>query len=308
MARTTTTATTTGNGGAPAAKTGERPLAGGADRPEADGNLVLDELGERLDAFRRLRKDDPAGADAVLDDFGAHGKAEQDIVFELSAHRPLYLPDRFEEAHRLLMRSLEVLDRNGARAPKLPPVGPLQPVASFGVQLVTRFIVRSYQSSVINAVKNLYVRRESQCAPLVPERAMLRRARIDAERVAPTMKKSPLGLPTFLAGGAALSGGLSWVGRAAATASSGKVPLVIATVLLALVALGVSWVVLRGAGVARKRIRLTVDRPVKALYETIGACGKPPRDQSRQFALVAVLLTGVGVLVVVAGAIAAVFA
>ena len=156
------------------ATTADRPLAGGADRPDTDGNLVLDELGERLDAFRRLRKDDPAGADAVLDEFGAQGKAEQDIVFELAARRPLYLPDRFEEAHRLLLRSLEVLDRNGARAPKLPKVGPLQPVASFGVQLVTRFIVRSYQSSVINSVKNLYLRRESQCAPLVPSRVARR--------------------------------------------------------------------------------------------------------------------------------------
>lgn len=115
-------------------------------------------------------------------------------------------------------------------------------------------------------------------------------------------------VPTFLAGGAALSGGLSSVGRAAATARSGKLPLVIATIALALVALALSWVVLRGAGTARKRIKLTLDRPSKALYETIGACGKPPKDQARQFALIAIILTGAGVLVVGVGAIAAVFA
>jgi hypothetical protein len=157
-------------------------------------------------------------------------------------------------------------------------------------------------------VKNLYLRRESQSAPMSPDRAVLRRARIDAERVAPTMKKSPLGLPTFLAGGAAVSGGLSSVARAAANAKSGRIPLLIATVVLALLALGLSWVVLRGAGTARRRIKLTIDRPLKALYETIGACGKPPKDQARQFALIAVLLTGAGVLVVAIGAVAAFFA
>ena len=69
------------------------------------------------------------------------------------------------------MRSLEVLDRNGARAPKLPSMGPLQPVASYLVQLVARFIVRNHQASVINAIRNPYPRREAQCAAQSPERA-----------------------------------------------------------------------------------------------------------------------------------------
>lgn len=275
----------------------------GRDEEDHDRNLVLDEIGDRLDAFRKLSKDDQAGADAILDEFEVSGKAEQDIVFELSARKPLYLPGRFEEAHRLAMHSLEVLDRNGARGPKLPKLGPLQPVASYFVQLVTRFIVRNHQDRVIKAIKNLYIRRETQCAKDAVERHMLRRARIDAERIAPTLKKNPLGVPTFLLGGAFLSGILSFLGGAAQSAQSGKLALIIATVVLTLVTLGVSYVVLVGSAVARKRIKLTLDRPTRALWETIGACGKPPKDDAKQFALIAIILSGLGLLIVVIGLI-----
>ena len=203
----------------------------------------------------------------------------------------------------MLFRSLEVLDRNGARGPKLPKLGPLQPVASYFVQLVTRFIVRNHQDRVIKAIKNLYIRRETQCAKDAVERHMLRRARIDAERIAPTLKKNPLGVPTFLLGGAFLSGILSFLGGAAQSAQSGKLALIIATVVLTLVTLGVSYVVLVGSAVARKRIKLTLDRPTRALWETIGACGQPPKDDAKQFALIAIILSGLGLLIVVIGLI-----
>lgn len=265
-------------------------LAEGAEDADDERGLILDELGDRLDAFKALSKNDEAGADALLDGFEVSGKVEKDIVFELSARKPLYLPGRYEEAHRLAMRSLEVLDRNGARPPKLPALGPLQPVASYLVQLVTRFVVRNHQANVVNQIKNLYTRREAQCLPYSTERSMLRRGRIDAEKVAPTLKKNPLGVPTFLLGGAFLSSIISTLGRTAASTTKNKLGLGIAAVVLFLVLLGISWVVLRGSAVARKRIRLTLDKPLKALYETIGACGKPPKDQSWTFALLSILL------------------
>jgi hypothetical protein len=43
--------------------------------------------------------------------------------------------------------------------------------------------------------------------------------------------------------------------------------------------------------VARRRIRLTTDPPLEALWETIGRCGHPPRDQARAIAFVAIILT-----------------
>ena len=273
------------------------------DGPAAEAeekSAMLDEFSDRLAAFRALtRGDDPEATDRILGEFGARGTVERDIVREISARKPLWMPDRFEEAHRLVMRSLEVLDRNGARSVK-PKLGPLSPVAAFLVQLVTRFIVRNYQAEVITQIKNLYVRREANSAPNIPERFMLRRARIDAERMMPTLKKNPLGVPTFLLGGAALSSLTSALGNAIEGANT-KIGLIIASLLLFAVLALITWAVLRGAAVARQRIRLSLDKPLHALWETIGACGKPPRDSAKAFALIATIVTVVSFIVLPLG-------
>ncbi len=47
---------------------------------------------------------------------------------------------------------------------------------------------------------------------------------------------------------------------------------------------------LKGAAIARRRIKLTTDQPLDALYQTVGRCGRPPQDQARLFALVALIL------------------
>lgn len=265
-----------------------------------DGNLVLDELEERFERFRILRKTDSAEADRVLDELGAHSSVDRDIVLELSSTRPLGHPERFPDAHALVMRSIEVLDRNGGRGVKVAGLGPLGAVASPLVQLVARFIVRSHQATVIDAVRHLYARREASCAFADPARPMLSRARIHAERVASGYKRNPIGLPSLLivAGGAALSS----LGRSAAQAISATTGFaVVATIVSFLVFGAAAWIILRGAAVARRRIRLTVDRPLEALWETIGRCGRPPRDQARQFAFYAILLTALGWIVVPIG-------
>ncbi len=274
-------------------------LDGPAAEPE-EKSALLDEFSDRLSAFRTLTHgDDQVATDRILGEFGATGKVERDIVRELSARRPLWMPDRFEEAHRLVMRSLEVLDRNGAR-PVNPKLGPLTPIAAWLVQLVARFIVRNHQAEVITQIKNLYIRREANAAPNIPERFMLRRARIDAERIMPTLKKNPLGVPTFLLGGAVLSSLTSALGNAIEGAKT-KIGLIIASLLLfALLAL-ITWAVLRGAAVARHRIRLSLDKPLNALWETIGACGKPPKDSAKAFALIATVVTVVSFIVLPLG-------
>jgi hypothetical protein len=271
-----------------------------------DRNLVVDEFTERLAAFKQLSKDDVEGASALLEHFGAKGKVEADIVKEMAAIRPLYLSGRFEEAHRIAMRALEVLDRNGARSPKLPPMGPLAPIASFMVQLVARFIVRNHQAEVIKAIKHIYIRRESQCAPTSPERFIVRRARIDAERVQPTLRSNPIGVPAFLLGGAFLSSIVSAIGRGLTNAGSSRIGVLIAAVVLSVVIAAASWTVVRGAAIARSRIRLSLDKPLNGLWETIGAAGKPPKDQARAFALIATILPVLSTLVLLIGIIVAV--
>jgi len=57
-----------------------------------------------------------------------------------------------------------------------------------------------------------------------------------------------------------------------------------------MVIVGVAWVILRGAAVARRRIHMTLDGPLQALWQTVGRCGKPPQDPSRNIALIAVIL------------------
>ena len=62
-----------------------------------------------------------------------------------------------------------------------------------------------------------------------------------------------------------------------------------------------SWMILRGAAVAHHRIRLTTEEPMKALWETIGRCGRPPEDDAQTFAVYAIILTVVGWLVIPLG-------
>lgn len=264
---------------------------------DSEKHLVLDELSERLDSLRVLRADSPDEAESMLATLGAAGKVEQDILSELSKIKPLWLPDRFEEAHRMFMRAMEVVDRNGSRNAKLPRLGPIQPIAAYLVQLFTRLIVRNYQQKVIDRVRHLYGRREANSVWGSDVHRMLRRARIDAERVAPALKGKALGLPTFLLGGAFISSIFSTIGQAASAAIKstwGKT--VIGVIAVALLA-SLSWVVLYAAATARRRIQLSLDQPLRALFETIGACGEIPRDDSRTFAILALVFTVLAIIV-----------
>jgi hypothetical protein len=114
-------------------------------------------------------------------------------------------------------------------------------------------------------------------------------------------KKKPVGVPTFLVGGAAASGvgsGLQFLTDAAFGTTVGRA-ITVAAVFLLIAA--VAWIVVRGAAAARRRIKLTVEQPMAALWETVGRCGRPPKDPSRQFAIYAIALTLVGWLVIPAG-------
>ena len=245
---------------------------------------------DQIDSLRVLRADTDEEKGALLEQIGGKGVVEQEMVTQMAAVRPLQHPDRFEEAHRLVMRGIEVLDRNGQRPATLPRLGPLRPVATWLVQLVTRWIVRNHSSRLLGRICGLYERREANSDWSTREHAMLRRARLDARRVQAGMSGKALGLPTFLLGGAflgSIASALQSVARAALDSRAGVIVLsAIVTGILA----ALSWVALYSAGVARRPIRLSTDQPVKALWETIGAAGKPPRDESYNFAAYAIAL------------------
>jgi hypothetical protein len=249
-------------------------------------DLLLD----RIDALRVLRADSPEQKGAILEQIAGRGKPEQDIVNELAKVRPLWRPDRFEEAHRMAMRSLEVLDRNGVRPPQMPRLGPLKPLASYVVQQMTRWIVKGYQNRLVTRLRRLYERREANTEWGSREHAMLRRARINAVQVEQGFKGDQLGLPTFLLGGAILSSVVSALRAFVDWAISGIVGVMVFAVVLAVVFASLAWAALYAAGVARRRIRLSTEQPIKALFETIGACGNPPKDDSYNFAAYAIVL------------------
>ena len=251
---------------------------------------IDDLLLDRIDALRVLRADSPEQKGAILEQIAGRGKPEQDIVKELSKVRPLWRPDRFEEAHRMAMRSLEVLDRNGVRPPQMPRLGLLKPVASYVVQQMTRWIVKGYQNRLVTRIRKLYERREANTEWGSREHVMLRRARINAVQVEQGFKGDQLGLPTFLLGGAILSSIVSALRAFVGWAISGIVGVVVFAIVLAVVFAGLAWAALYAAGVARRRIRLSTEQPIKALYETIGACGNPPKDDSYNFAAYAIVL------------------
>ncbi len=281
-----------------------RATTGAEDRDGASterANLVLDDLDERFQAFQAFRKSDSKATESILNALGAQDDVDRDIVLELSAPRPLGHPDRFPQAHRLAVRALEVLDRNGARGVRVGGLGPLGPVAAFFVQQVAHFIVRSYQATVVDRMLWLYARREANAAHDDPQRRLLTRARIHMQRLAPGFKRNPLGIPTFLVGGAVVSTLLRVVLDALTTALDSLWSRVAVTVALGLLIAAAAWIILRGAAVARRRIRLTTAPPLEALWETIGRCGRPPRDQSRVIALIAIVLTFIPWIVVPIG-------
>lgn len=267
--------------------------------PQAD---VLDEFGEKLRAFNALRKNDKGAAETILLQLGGNGPVERDIVRDLSLPRPIYIPDRFEEAHRLAMKSLEVLKRNGSRSVRIEEgIGPLRAVAAFVVQFFMRLMVQRYIASAIGGLDDLYTRRSTWTAKGSVEADMLQRARLQVARVAPAYKGKKAGLPSFLLGGAALSSVLSAVQSAADSIRANWILIIATTLAFLLLLLGSAWCALRAAAVARNRIHLTTDKPLNALYETVGAAGNPPSDSSFQFALFALLAMAIAWIVIPVG-------
>ena len=278
-----------------------------AEAQAEERNLVLDELDERLEAFNAFRKSDSDKADEVLRELGGADPVGRDIILQLAGKRPLGHPEKFMAAHTGAIRSLEVLDRNGARGVKIRILGPLNPVAGFLVQLVTRFIVSNHQKNLVNNMQKLYARREANCMPGDPGRSMLNRARRDADLVAEGFKKNPIGVPSVLLGGAVFSAAISTVmNTIVAGVGNRSTRIVLALALFALLG-AVSWIILRGSAVARRRIVLTTDKPFKALYETIGRCGNPPSDQSKLFALIAMIILAASWIFIPLGLIGAFF-
>ena len=264
-----------------------------------DDHLILDEVTQQLaTTFQLLSGDPDEAAERALAEIGVDTRTEAALLGEIAAAGPLAHPDRFEQSHRLVMRALEVLDRDGWKHPVLRRLGPFSGAAGGAVQFVARTIVRGHVSNVVHALSRLYARRESQSQTASAERRMLARARIQADRLALGYKGGSLPLPTVLIGGAAVPVLASIARQFGAVKGQGPLLVVPLGVILAIVFAVLAWVLLQGAGLAHRRIKVTLDPSLAALYETIGHCGNPPRDDSAAIAAAAIALTALAWFVV----------
>jgi hypothetical protein len=261
--------------------------------PGKRDRLFVDELTDQLDrTFRLLRGDTDQAASLAFADIAINSRAEADLVNELSAREPLAYPDRFGDAHRLVMRALEVLDRDGWKHPRLRRLGPVTGAFEWPVEFVARYVVRSYVANVVRQLGRLYARRESQAETMSAERRSLARARIQVDRLSIGYRGGASGLPTVLVGGAALPVVAS-LARQFGAVKPGEAPFLVGGAVFFVVFAMLAFVLLQGAGLAHRRVLVVSRQPLQALYETIGHCGRVPEDDSATIAAVAIGLTAI---------------
>ncbi len=255
---------------------------------ETEHEELLEEIDNPIERLKLLSGNDDEVA-KYLDAIEVTSPREREMMREISRTRPLARPDLFPPAHREMVEALESLARHGYHGTTAGThTGPLRAAIRWGVQLVARYLVVSHIRDLSTRLRNLYGLREIQAVPGTEERRELRRARLDADRMVDALETRELALPAFLL---ALALPLfASVGRATGILSSTAVATAIGVVGM-LLALAASWVILRGAALASRRIRLATRGPLNALWNSIGWCGKPPKDQTRTFVLVSVGLT-----------------
>jgi hypothetical protein len=250
---------------------------------------LLGEVDNPIERLKLLSGNDEEIA-KYLDTIEVTSPREREMLREIARTQPLARPDLFPQAHRNMVEALESLARHGYHGTTAGSrAGPLRPVIRWGVRLVARYLVVSHVRNVSNRMRNLYGLREIQALPGSDERRELHRARLDGERMCEALETRELALPAFLVGGAVLP----------VFASLGRLTGLFERTLWAgiigvagmLIALAASWVILRGSALASRRIRLATRAPLQTLWNTIGWCGRPPRDSTRTFVLVSVGLT-----------------
>lgn len=269
------------------------------------GDSVFEQLSEQLERTRMLLSANPeAAADAAMARFAGEGEVEAHISAQLAAPTVLASPERFLEAHRLAVRSLEVLDREGSRNPTVSgKFGPLKAMAEFGAEYVADYIVKGFANDAANAMRRLYTRREPQAARGTAERVMLAQARVEMDRVAPGFAGGGLGTPALIAGGAALPLLASLTQYFGAINFLARPVLIGLFLLLVLLFAFLSSVLLSAASVAHRRCQLISGQPLAGLWEVVGNAGGPPHDNSQPFALLAIVLSALVWVVIPVGGV-----
>lgn len=243
-----------------------------------------------LERLQLLGSDDEAIA-AFLDEIDVRGPRDRELLAELARTTPLAHPDRFEDDHRRVLIAAESLRRHGHHgAHTAARLRWLRTPIRYLVELVARYVVVSYCKSVAMNLRNLYWMRELQSVSGSRELELLRPARFDAQALVEITRGREIGVPTFVIGAILVPAGLSIWRLATGAVSTWWIALLAGLAGVA-VGLFISWIVLRGAALASRRIRLSLRPPLEQLWRTVGHCGSPPQDHSRRFAITAISLT-----------------
>ena len=243
-----------------------------------------------LERLQLLGSDDEAIA-AFLDEIDVRSPRDREMLRELARSTTLARPERFDEDHRNVLAALESLRRHGHHGASAgAKLGVLRVPIRYCVELVARYVVVAYCKTVAMTLRNLYWMREMESARGSQEHGRLQPARMDAQALVEITRGREIGVPTFVIGAVLIPAGLSIWRLATGTVREWWIALLVGVLGIA-VGLFISWIVLRGAALASRRIRLSVREPLDDLWKTIGHCGSPPRDHSRRFATVAISLT-----------------
>ena len=259
-----------------------------------DVERSVEDLEERydnpLERLQLLGGDDEAIA-AFLDELDVRGPRDREMLRELARPSPLARPERFESDHRRVLVALESLRRHGHHGAHVDEeLGPLRMPIRYLIELVARYVVVAHCKNVALQLRNLYWLREMQSESGSKDLELLRPARFDAQGLVEIAKGREIGVPTFVIGGLLIPAGISVWRLASGTVREWWIALLVGAIAAA-VGLLISWIVLRGAALASRRIRLSVTQPLRELWRTVGSCGNPPKDHSRRFAIIAITLT-----------------
>lgn len=257
---------------------------------ESVAKRLADRVTGPIDAFQIVTESDEEKADAALESLLERDAVEDQSLAEMMSARPLADPDRFGATHRRFVRALEVYDRNSRLPPSRLRAGVLTPLARPFVLLFIAIISDRYLRRVVEEVRRLYALREASSPVGGREHRLLTTARRQMDRLQPDFTGSRLTVPAFLVGGAALSGAAS-VLQNALRSGPGRLVLLFLVLLLTV---GAFWCIITAAAITRRRTRLVLDEPLRALWDAVGSAGRPPKDSSRTFVAVAGLLLVVG--------------
>ena len=152
-------------------------------------------------------------------------------------------------------------------------------------------------------MRNLYWMREMEAASDSRELKLLRPARFDATALCEIMRSREIGVPSFVIAGLLIPlGATVWRLVTGFTFDRWWVAALVGIGGVA-IGLGLSW---SCSAAARSRRTGSSSRPGRRSRrsgEDIGHCGRPPKDRSRTFAVVAISVT-IGVWVVLPALVA----